>query len=48
MSNQEIIDYTKQFSGMRHKYNKHGELIVYVNVFTFISDLYKKIFKSKK
>jgi hypothetical protein len=40
-----LRELTKNYLGIRYKYNKNGDFIAYANAWTMIVDLFKKIIK---
>ena len=43
LSEQQLRDMTKNYIGIRYRTNKDGSFDAYINAFTFIVDLCKKI-----
>ena len=45
LSEQQLRDITKDFLGIRYKTHKDGTFEAYINAWTFLTDLFKRIFK---
>ena len=45
ITEEEIREMTKNYPGIRYRYNKKGEFIAYANAWTLTVDLFKKIRK---
>ena len=43
ITEEEVKDLTKNFIGIRYKYDKNGDFVAYANAWTIIVDLLKKI-----